>query len=83
MFEIFCLAQLSNFGSGIASDVTFKEDNSRVSKRGAAQVMATFKNLAIGIFELEKERGRTKANQLTVWSRRLKATTALKLIQGC
>jgi hypothetical protein len=44
-----------------ASDATFKEDNSRVSKRGAAQVMATFKNLAIGIFELEKERGRTKS----------------------
>jgi hypothetical protein len=46
---------------------------SRVSKRGAAQVMSTFKNLTIGIFELEKERGRTKANRLTVWSRRLKA----------
>ena len=42
-------------------DVSFGEDASGVSQRGAAQVMACRRNLALGIYELARERGRTQA----------------------
>ena len=48
-------------GSHHRRDVSFGEDASGVSQRGAAQVMAALRNLALGIYELEKERGRTDA----------------------
>lgn len=42
-------------------DVSFGEDASGVSKRGAAQVMAALRNLALGVYELARERGQTHA----------------------
>jgi hypothetical protein len=45
-------------------DVSFGEDACGVSQRGAAQVMAALRNLALGVYELEKERGRAKATSV-------------------
>jgi len=42
-------------------DVSSGEDASGVSQRGAAQVLACLRNLALGVYELEKELGRTKS----------------------
>jgi predicted transposase YbfD/YdcC len=67
-------------GSHLRRDVTFGEDDCRVSKRGAAQVLATLRNLALGLFELEKDSGRTKTKQFKSWCRKMTASAALKLI---
>ena len=48
-------------GAHYRRDVSFGEDASGVSKRGAAQVLACLRNLALGVFELARARGRTKA----------------------
>ncbi len=42
-------------------DVSFGEDACGVSHRGAAQVLACLRNLALGLYELARERGRTRA----------------------
>ena len=69
-------------GSHLRRDVTFGEDECQVSKRGAAQVLATLRNLALGLYELEKERGRTKTKQFKSWSRKMTASAALKLVSS-
>jgi hypothetical protein len=38
------------------------------------------RNLAIGLYELEKERGRTTTPQFKSWCRKMTASTALRLI---
>lgn len=42
-------------------DVSLGEDASGVSQRGAAQVMAALRNVALGVYELARERGQTHA----------------------
>ena len=49
-------------------DVSFGEDASGVSQRGAAQVMAALRNLALGIYELE-DAGAMKTLRPTVVGR--------------
>lgn len=48
-------------GSHHRRDVSLGEDASGVSKRGAAQVLACLRNLALGVYELARERGQTHA----------------------
>lgn len=67
-------------GSHLRRDVTFREDESQVSKRGAAEVLAALRNLALGLYELDKERGRTQTKQFKSWCRKMTASAALKLI---
>jgi hypothetical protein len=67
-------------GSHYRRDHTFGEDACQTSKRGAVQVLAALRNLAIGLYELEKERGRTPVNQFKSWHRQMTASQALKLI---
>lgn len=67
-------------GSHLRRDVTYREDECQVSGRGAAQVLATLRNLALGLYELEQERGRTKTKQFKSWCRRMTASAALKLV---
>jgi len=69
-------------GSHLRRDVTFREDECRVSKRGAAQVLATLRNLALGLFELERERGRAQTKQFKSWCRKTTASAALKLLSA-
>jgi hypothetical protein len=64
-------------GTHYRRDVTFREDACRVSKRGAAQVLATLRNLALGLHELALERGATSAPSATSGCRRMTFTTAL------
>ena len=48
-------------GTHYRRDVSFGEDACGVSQRGGAQVLATLRNLALGLQELAAERGELKA----------------------
>ena len=61
-------------------DVSFAEDCCRITKNGGAQVMASLRNLAIGIYDLQKDQGRTRASSLTSWMRQMTPSRALKLL---
>jgi hypothetical protein len=63
-------------------DGAFREEECRVSERGAAQVLATPRNLALGLYEPQKERGRTKTKQFKSWRRQMTASAALKLLSS-
>lgn len=62
-------------------DVSFGEDACRVAKRQAAHALATLRNLAIGLFELQRDRGRVDANGCKSWSRRMTVASALKMLR--
>lgn len=62
-------------------DVTLREDACRVRDRGAAEVLATLRNLAIGIFELSKDAGRTTADTLASWCRKQTFSSALTALR--
>ena len=69
-------------GSHYRRDVVFGEDLSQVKHRGAAQVMATLKNLALGVYELKKERGEIKKGEsFKAACRRLCFSEALKSLR--
>jgi len=61
-------------------DVSLGEDASGVSQRGAAQVMAALRNLTLGIYELEKERGRAKSPGVKSQCRQMTFTAAFSLL---
>lgn len=67
-------------GSHYRRDVTLREDASRVGGRKRAQVLATLRNLVIGLFELEKERQKTQAAHLPNWQRTLSVSRARQLL---
>ena len=54
-------------GTHYRRDVTFGEDACRVKDRNAAAVLASLRNLANGIYELEVEWGRTRVDTLRSW----------------
>ncbi len=62
-------------------DVSFGEDASGVSERGAAQVFSALRNLALGLYELEEERGRTQAPSAKSRCRRMTFSAALALLR--
>lgn len=62
-------------------DVTLGEDACRVAHRGAASVLASFRNLAIGVYELEKHQQRTRADSLPSWRRTRTFGTALAALR--
>ena len=61
-------------------DVTFGEDACRIANRRAAQAMATLRNLAIGLYELGKDRGQVKADSCASWLRQMTFTDAYALL---
>lgn len=63
-------------------DVSFGEDACRVAQRSAAHALTTLRNLAIGLYELERSRNRVEAIGLKSWSRRMTVTAALKLLRS-
>jgi predicted transposase YbfD/YdcC len=67
-------------GSHYRRDVTLGEDASRVSGRSGAQTMATLRNLVLGLFELQKDKGKAAAQHVPGWRRRMSATRAIQLI---
>jgi hypothetical protein len=58
-------------------DVSFGEDGCGVSKRSAAQVLTCLRNLALGVYELARERGHTTAPSAKSCGRQMTFTSAL------
>ena len=67
-------------GTHYRRDVTLGEDASRVTDRNAAAVLASLRNLANGIYELARERGRTKVDTLKSWCQQQTFTSAWPLL---
>jgi len=67
-------------GSHYRRDVSLGEDASRIGKRTGAYVMATLRNLLLGLFELQQHRGKTKARTFPGWRRKLTDTQKVQLI---
>ena len=70
----------SENGAHHRRDVSFGEDASGVSKRGAAQVLAARRNVALGAYELTRARGQTPAPSAKSCCRQMTFTTALALL---
>ena len=63
-------------------DVSFGEDRCRVRNRRAAEAMAMFRNLAIALYEMERERGSTPARSMKAWMNRQTFGKARALLKG-
>jgi len=61
-------------------DGTQGEDANRTANRHGAAVLASLRNLANGIYELARERGRTKVDTLRSWCQRQTFTRAWPLL---
>ena len=66
-------------GSHYRRDVSLGEDASRISGRGGAYVMATLRNLLLGLMELQRYRGKTQVRTFPAWRRKLTTTQKLQL----
>jgi len=54
-------------GTHYRRDVTLGEDACRVANRCGAEVLASLRNLALGIYELQRARENTKVDTLASW----------------
>jgi len=54
-------------GTHYRRDVTLGEDACRTTDRQGAEVLASLRNLANGLYELERARGRTRVDTLKSW----------------
>ena len=70
----------SENGAHYRRDVSLGEDASRIGGRKGAFVMATLRNLLLGLFELQKHRGKTKARTFPGWRRKLTHTQKIQLM---
>lgn len=68
-------------GTHYRRDVTFGEDACRVKDRNGAAVLASLRNLANGIYELERESGRTRVDTLRSWCEQQTFSGAWPLLQ--
>jgi len=68
-------------GTHYRRDVTLGEDANRTADRQGAAVRASLRNLANGIYELARERGRTKVDTLRSWCQPQTFTSAWPLLQ--
>ena len=67
-------------GTHYRRDVTLGEDANRTASRQGAAVLASLRNLANGIFELQKEQKRTQADTLKSWCQQQTFTTVWPLL---
>jgi len=67
-------------GAHYRRDVSLGEDASQISGRMAAQAMATLRNLTLGLFELQKDKGKANAPNVPGWQRKMTSSAALQLI---
>lgn len=67
-------------GTHYRRDVTLAEDACRTASRKGAAALASFRNLAIGIFELQKQRKRTTADSLRSWCQQQTFSTIWPLL---
>lgn len=68
-------------GTHYRRDVTFHEDANRTANRNGASVLASLRNLANGLYELQKERQKTTADSLNSWCQQQTFTTVWPLLQ--
>lgn len=68
-------------GTHYRRDVSFGEDACRVKDRNGAAVLASLRNLANGIYELEVAGGRTRVDTLRSWCQRQTFSGAWPLLQ--
>lgn len=54
-------------GTHYRRDVTLAEDACRTASRKGAAILASFRNLANGIYELQREQKKTTADSLRSW----------------
>jgi len=62
-------------------DVSFGEDACRIAKWPAAHAMAALRNIAIGIYEIQRDLAKTGAEGCKSWSRQLTASKAIALLR--
>ena len=69
-------------GTHYRRDVTLGEDACRTASRKGAAALASLRNLANSIYELQKERQRTKVDSLKSWCEQQTFTTVWPLLKG-
>jgi hypothetical protein len=67
-------------GTHYRRDVTLGEDANRTADRQGAAVLASLRNLANGIYELQKERKTTSADSLKSWCQQQTFTTVWPIL---
>ena len=67
-------------GAHYRRDVSLGEDASRISGRNGAFVMATLRNLLLGLFELQQHRRQTQARTFPGWRRALTQTQKIQCL---
>lgn len=68
-------------GTHYRRDVTLGEDACRTKNRPAASALASLRNLANGLYELERARERTKVDTFNSWLERQTFSSAWALLQ--
>lgn len=68
-------------GTHYRRDVTLGEDANRTAGRQGAAVLASLRNLAIGVYELQRERRGTAADSLRSWCQQQTFSTVWPLLQ--
>lgn len=67
-------------GTPYRRDVTLGEDACRTADRNGAAVLASLRNLANGLYELERERERTQVDTLKSWCQQQTFSSAWPLL---
>ncbi|HOW80715.1 MAG TPA: hypothetical protein PK406_14820 [Verrucomicrobiota bacterium] len=70
----------SENGTHYRRDVSLGEDACRTASRKGAAVLASLRNLAIGIFELQSDRKLTSADSLKSWCQQQTFTTVWPIL---
>ena len=68
-------------GTHYRRDVTLGEDACRTAHRQGAAVLASLRNLAIGVYELQREREGTAADTLKSWCQQQTFSTVWPILQ--
>ena len=68
-------------GTHYRRDVSLGEDACRTTERQGAAVLASLRNLAIGIYELEREAGRTTVDTFKSWFQQQTFSTVWPILQ--
>jgi len=68
-------------GTHYRRDVTLGEDANRTANRQGAAVLASLRNLANGLYELQKEQKRTTVDTLSSWCQQQTFTTVWPLLK--
>lgn len=67
-------------GAHYRRDVTLGEDANRTANRKGAAALASLRNLANGIYELQKEQKQTKVDSLKSWCQQQTFTTVWPIL---